>query len=118
MVTLEQVREFATPLPRSYEVFIHGRVKFRVGKIVWLSFSRDETTMGFSFPKEFREALVESAPETFMLPTGSDLRFTWVVARLAALELDEMHELVRDAWETVVPLSVARAYEELGRSRS
>ena len=115
MVTLEQVREVATGLPRSDEVFVYGRVKFRVGSIVWLAFSRDETVMGFSFPKEFREALVESEPDKFMLPTGSDLRFNWVHARMAALELDEMRELVLDAWVTVVPLFVARAYEERTR---
>lgn len=115
MVTLEQVREVATGLPRSYEAFVYGRVKFRVGSIVWLSFSRDETVMGFSFPKEFREALVESEPDKFMLPSQSDLRFNWVHARLAALEPDEIRELVLDAWETVVPLFVARAYEETTR---
>ena len=115
MVTLEQVRDVATGLLRSYEVLVYGRVKFRVGSIVWLAFSRDETEMGFAFPKEFREALVESGPDTFMLPTGSDLRFNWVHARLAALEPDEMRELVLDAWEFVVPLFVARAYDEAKR---
>jgi len=111
VVTLEQVREVATGLPRSYEVLVYGRVKFRVGSIVWLAFSRDETIMGFSFPKEFREAIVAAEPEKFMLPRASDLRFNWVEARLAALEPAEMRELVLDAWETVVPLEVARAYE-------
>ena len=37
---------------------MHGRVKFRVGQMVWLAFSRDETVLGFAFPKEWREALV------------------------------------------------------------
>jgi hypothetical protein len=34
MVTLEDVRTVASRLPRGYEVFVHGRVKFRVGQIV------------------------------------------------------------------------------------
>ena len=105
VVTLEQVREVATGLPRSYEALVYGRVKFRVGSIVWLAFSRDETIMGFSFPKELREALVAAEPDKFMLPRQSDLRFNWVDARMAALDFDEMRELVLDAWETVVPLS-------------
>jgi hypothetical protein len=111
-VTVEDVRELASQLPRSYEAFVHGRVKFRVGQIVWLSFSRDQTVMGFSFPKEFREALVESEPEKFMLPGQSDLRFNWVEVRLEALDRAEMRELVLDAWSTVVPTFVAAAYAD------
>jgi hypothetical protein len=111
-VTVDDVRAVARPLPRAYEVVVHDRVKFRVGPIVWLAFSRDETTMGFAFPKEEREALVASAPDTFLLPGASDLRFNWVVARMAALDREEMREIVLDAWRMVVPKRVARDYEE------
>ncbi|HEY8407655.1 MAG TPA: MmcQ/YjbR family DNA-binding protein [Gaiellaceae bacterium] len=110
MVTLEDVRAVASTLPRSYEVFVRGRVKFRVGQIVWLAFSRDGTEMGFAFPKEWRQALVESEPEKYRLPGPSDLRFNWAVVRLAALEADEMEELVVDAWSLVVPKYVAAGY--------
>src|SRR6185437_14611717 len=101
MVTLDDVRAVASTLPRSYEVLVRGRVKFRVGQIVWLAFSRDETEMGFAFPKEWRQALVESEPEKYRLPGGSDMRFNWAVVRLAALELDELQELMVDAWSLV-----------------
>jgi hypothetical protein len=112
MVTLDDVRAVASTLPRSYEVLVYGRVKFRVGQIVWLAFSRDETEMGFAFPKEWREALVESEPEKFRMPNDSDLRFNWAVVRLAAIDLDEMRELVIDAWSMVVPKFVAAEYAE------
>jgi hypothetical protein len=111
-VLVEKVRTIAARLPRSYEVVVRGRLKFRVGQIVWLSFSHDQTMIGFSFPKELREALVEAEPEKYVMPTGSDLRFNWVHARLAALEADELEELVEDAWATVVPQYVAREYAE------
>jgi hypothetical protein len=111
-VTVEDVRAVARELPRAYEVVVHDRVKFRVGQIVWVAFSRDETTMGFAFPKEEREALVASAPATFLMPKESDLRYRWVVARMAALDVEEMRELVLDAWRMVVPKSVVRAYDE------
>jgi hypothetical protein len=111
-VTVDDVRTVAAPLPRAYEVVVRDRVKFRVGRIVWLAFSRDETTMGFAFPKEEREALVASAPETFLMPEGGDLRYHWVVARMDALDVDEMREIVVDAWRMVVPQSVARDYDE------
>ena len=112
IVTIDDVRAVASKLPRSYEVLVRDRVKFRVGRIVYLAFSRDETMMGFAFPKEEREALVESEPDKFLMPKKSDLRYNWVVVRLAAIDADEMRELVLDAWRMVVPKGVAR--EHLG----
>jgi hypothetical protein len=110
MVTVDDVRELASSLPRSYEAFVQGRVKFRVGRIVYLAFSKDEATMGFAFPKEFRDALVESEPQKFSLPTASNLRYNWAVVRLAAIDRDELHELVLDAWAMVVPQGVVDDY--------
>ena len=112
MVTIEEVRSLAITLPRSYEAFVRGRVKFRVGQIVYLAFSRDETLMGFAFPKEWRNALIETEPDKFMLPRESDLRYNWVVVRLAAIDEAEMRELVIDAWAMVVPKRVAAEYAE------
>lgn len=106
-VTIDHVRELALSLPRSYEALVRDRVKFRVGSIVYLGFSRDETLMGFAFPKEEREALVESEPDKFQMPPTSDLRYNWVVVRLEAIDEDEMRELVLDAWRMVVPKRVA-----------
>ena len=80
---------------------MRGRLKFRVGRIVYLSFSRDGSTMGFAFPKEWRDALVESDPDRFSLPSESDLRYHWAHVRLAAIDADEMRDLVEDAWAFV-----------------
>ncbi len=112
MVTVADVRRLASTLPRSYEVLVHGRVKFRVGSIVYVSFSRDESVMGFGFPKEQREWLVGGSPDKFMLPQASDMRYHWVLVRLAAIDEKEMRELVLDAWRMVVPKRVAAAYDE------
>ena len=98
MITVDDVRELALSLPRTTEACVHGRVKFRVGQIVWLAFSRDETVLGFAFPKEWREALVATEPDKFQLPGESDLRFNWVEVRLDAIEWEELHDLVIDAW--------------------
>jgi hypothetical protein len=114
MVTLAEVRALALTLPRSYETLVRGRVKFRVGRIVYLAFARDETLMGFAFPKEWRDALVETEPHKFLLPRESDLRYNWAVVRLAEIDATEMRELVLDAWAMVVPGSVSAPYAERG----
>jgi hypothetical protein len=110
MVTVDDVRRLARSLPRTTEHLIHDRVKFRVGQIVYIAFSRDETVMGFAYPKEERDALIASDPAKFHLPGPSDLRFNWVHAWTAALDEDEMCELVIEAWRMVVPKSVAAAH--------
>lgn len=112
MATIEGVRELALSLPRSYEALVRDRVKFRVGRIVYLAFSRDETLMGFAFPKEERDALVASEPGKFLMPKPSDLRYHWVVVRLSAIDDAEMREIVLEAWRMVVPKRVAA--EHLG----
>jgi hypothetical protein len=112
MVTVADVRRLAAKLPRSYEVLVRGRVKFRVGSIVYVSFSLDESVMGFAFPKDQRDWLVGGSPGKFMMPVHSDLRYHWVLVRLAAIDEEEMRELVLDAWRMVVPKRVAAQHLE------
>jgi hypothetical protein len=110
-VTIADARAIAATLPRSYEALVRDRVKLRVGSIVYAAFSRDETIMGFGFPKEEREALVASEPHKFLMPEPSDLRYRWVQVRLDAIDPDELRELLVDAWRMCVPKKVAAAYE-------
>jgi len=110
MVAMDEVRAFAATLPRSYEAIVRGRVKFRIGQIVWLAFSKDGSTIGFAFPKEWRSALVEAEPEKFSLPSEHDMRYHWAHVRLDAIDDEEMRDLVEDAWAFCVPKSVAEEY--------
>jgi hypothetical protein len=112
VVTVEQVRALAATLPRTTEAVVRGRLKFRIGRLVYLSFSRDERVMGLAFPKEMREALVHTEPEKFMLPSRGDMRWNWVLVRLDAIAEPEMRGLVLDAWAMCVPKSVAAAYDQ------
>ena len=111
MAVIEDVRPLGAELERSNQVYVCGRLKFRVKQIVYVAFSLDESVMGFAFPKEEREALVLSEPNRFQMPTASDMRFNWVHADLAALDPTEARELVIDAWRLVVPQKLSRAYD-------
>ncbi len=114
MVTPDEIRALAQTLPCSYEVFVRGRIKFRVGQIVWLALSKDGERMGCGFPKELRQAAVDAEPHKFELPSESDMRFNWIHVRLDAIDADEMRDLVEEAWSGCVPRYVA---EEYGRAR-
>jgi hypothetical protein len=110
MVTAQDVRRIALGLPRAYEALVRDRVKFRVGRIVFLAISPDEELLGFGFPKEERAALVASEPDKFLMPLRSDERYNWVRVRLAKIDEAELRELVIDAWRMCVPKRVAEAY--------
>jgi hypothetical protein len=114
MVTIDDVRRVARSLPRTEEHLIRGRVKFRVGRIVYVAFSRDEKTMGFAFPKEWRAALIEAEPDRFHMPEPSDVRYNWVSVRMDAIDEAEMRKLVTEAWRMVVPKSVAASHLDGG----
>ena len=110
--TVDDARAIAATLPRSYEAVVRGCVKFRIGSIVYVGFSRDASIMGFAFPKEWRHALVEAEPAKFLDPPPSDLRFNWVCVRLASIDHDELRTLILSAWRMCVPKKVAAAYDD------
>ena len=110
-MTIDDARRVASTLPRSYEAVVRDSVRFRVGRIVYVAFSRDETIMGFAFPKDEREMLVMTEPEKFLMPRRSELRYNWVCVRLDAIDHDELRELVVDAWRMCVPRKVAAEYD-------
>ena len=110
MVTVEDVRSIARSLPRTEEALVRDRVKFRVGQLVYLALSRDETLLGFAFPREERAGLVAGEPEKFLMPERSDERYNWVRVRLSAIDAVELRELVVEAWRMVVPKRVAAGH--------
>jgi hypothetical protein len=110
MITVDQIRAIALGLPRTYEALVGDRIKFKVGRIVYLSLSPDETELGFAYPKEQRAALIAAEPAKFHMPVRSDERYNWVRVWLAALDEVELRELIVDAWCMAVPKSVAAQY--------
>src|SRR3954447_15708621 len=111
MAVIDDVRPLGAELERSYQVYVRGRLKFRVKQIVYVAFSLDERVMGFAFPKYERAGLVLGEPPKFQLPATADMRFNWVHADLAALDPTEARELVVDAWRMGVPNKLSRAYD-------
>lgn len=110
MVTAGDVRTVALSLPRAYEALVRDQVKFRVGRIVFAAMSADETMLGFGFPREERAALIASEPEKFLWPAPSDMRYQWVRVRLAAIDHQELRDLVVSAWRMTVPKKVWQEY--------
>lgn len=111
MAVIADVRRLGVEPGRSYEVYVHGRLKFRVKQIVYVACSLEERVMSFAFPPEERAVLVASEPHKFQLPSASDMRLNGVHPDLAELDATEARELVVDAWRMVVPVKLSRAYD-------
>ncbi len=111
MVTADDVRAIATSLPRTVERLVRDRVKFNVGRLVYVALSRDELTMGCGFPKEEREAAIAAEPHKFAMPGVGDQRYNWIHVDLAAIDEEELRELVTDAWRMCAPRTVVREYD-------
>ena len=50
MAVIEDVRPLGEGLERSYQVYVRGRLKFRVKQIVYVAFSSDESGSGITAP--------------------------------------------------------------------
>ena len=108
-ITIDDVRAVAMTLPRTTEGVVRGRIKFYIGRIVYVAFER-EGIMGFAHPREWREAAIEAEPDKFVMPTGVDFKYKWLYVRMDAIDVPEMRELVTDAWSMVVPRKVIDEY--------
>jgi hypothetical protein len=111
MVVADDVRQVALSLPRSYEALVRDRVKYRVGRVVYLSIAPDEASMGFAFPKHERAAFIAREPDKFFMPVRSDERYNWMQVWLARIDEIEMRELVIDAWRMAVPKGLATQFD-------
>ena len=64
--------------------------------------------MGFGCPKDEREILAESEPHKFLMPEPADMRYQWARVRLAAIDQEELAEIVFHAWRMAAPKGLAR----------
>ena len=106
MAIVEDVRDLgAVWSALGYEVFVHGRLKFRVGQLVYVAFSLDETVMGFGFLRRSarrwwvatRASSTCRPPQTCVSIGSMPILRHWI---------GEAREIVVDAWRMVVPQKV------------
>ena len=96
---------------------MRGRVKFRVGRIVYVAFSRDETVMGFGVPEGVaRRARRSRSRTSSCCRAAPTFATTGSIVRMDAIDEAEMRELVLDAWAMVVPKGVAGGLRRLERA--
>lgn len=114
MITLAEVRKLALSLPAATERPAYGMPCFRVRDKIFTSMPAEgwiavKTTYGE------RAALVAGNPAAFSV-TQHYRNYPMVVVTLAAVDPDELRELVIEAWRLTAPKRLVAAFD--GRSEA
>ncbi|RFU82574.1 MmcQ/YjbR family DNA-binding protein [Streptomyces triticagri] len=114
MVTSDDVRELALSLPATTEKIAWSMPTFRVAGKMFATLPEDETSMAVRCPKEERDELALSEPDTFWI-ADHEAMFAWVRVRLAALEdRAELRDILADSWRQAAPSRLTEQHPDLG----
>jgi hypothetical protein len=106
MASLDDIRRTALALPGAVEGDMMGEVAFKVGRKGFVHAWRGGFFM--KLDKYHQELLFEARPDVFRPMIVGAMRWSWV--EIAALDAEEMAELVREAWTQIVPKKISRAF--------
>ena len=107
MSTWEDIRAVALTLPGAWENDWRGNPLFQVGRKGFVQTWDDRVLM--KLDRNHQELLFEARPGVFSPYVAGALRWSWV--RIEAIGVNEIGNLVREAWSQVVPKTVSRAYD-------
>jgi hypothetical protein len=106
----EDVRELALRFPGTEESTSYGTPAIRARKALLARLRDDDGTLVLRVDFEERLALVHEQPRIFFVTPHYD-DYPFVLVRLAAVDRDELAELLEEAWRAVAPKRVVAAYD-------
>jgi len=110
MVTFAQVREMALALPEVTQGPSWGTTSFKVRNKLFVRQHEDGESVVVKVAPDEREALVAERPDTFVVTPHYE-PYPLMLVRMARIDMDEMHEIVVEAWRMVAPKRLAAAYD-------
>jgi hypothetical protein len=113
VATEDDVRRIALSLPETVEKPWYGTPGFRVKDKGFLRIRSNDEGGLVVFVSDLgeKEALLASDPRTFFTAPHYD-GYPTVLVHLAAIELDELRELIIESWCLKAPARLRKAYEE------
>ncbi len=113
MATADDVRRIVRSLPETTEKPSYGTPGFRVKDKLFLRIRSDAEGGLVVFVADLgeKEALLASDPEKFFTTPHYD-GYASVLVNLAAVDVDELRELITDSWILRAPTRVRKAFEE------
>ena len=107
VATPDDVRELALALPATTEKPSYGTPGFRVRDRLFARLHQDGESLVVRVDLDEREALAAAEPEKFFWTAHYD-KYPWIQVRLAAIDREELGEVLRDAWRRRAPVAVLR----------
>jgi hypothetical protein len=112
VVTIEQVRQLALALPETAEVPAwEGELTWRVRNKIFVMGAPESTHVTVKTSKEEQQELCAADPETFRFAAYVG-RFGWTSVQLSTVDIDELGDLIRDAWRRTAPKTLLRKLAE------
>ena len=115
-VTLETVRQLALDLPEVEEGTSYGTPAFRVGGKILARFHQDGESLVLKVEYAAREVLIGTKPDTFYV---TDHYACWplMLVRLSSVNLEELRQLLEEAWRGIAPKRALKAWEAINEKR-
>jgi hypothetical protein len=111
MVTEDDVRRIALSLPATTEKSSYGTPGFRVKDKLFARIREEgDVLVVWVDGVEEKEALIAAQPETFFTTPHYD-GYDMVLVRCDAVEVDELTELLTDAWYLRAPKRVRAEFD-------
>jgi hypothetical protein len=109
-ITFDTVRALARDLPGAVEGTSYGTPAFKVGKCLFTRQHQDGESLVVKIDYAERSMRMKTDPATFYI-TDHYLNYPWVLVRLAEVELDDLRELLADAWRLCAPARLRSAHD-------
>jgi hypothetical protein len=112
VATIDDVRRLALALPQAEEKpSFNGTAGFRAGGGRLFAREREDgESIALRVDPGERDLLLASEPDVFYI-TDHYRNYPYVVVRLANVELDELEELLTDAWRSIAPKRLVARFD-------
>jgi len=106
----DDLRKIALSLPSAEERETWGHATFRVRDKIFVTMSDDGAGASVKATMDEQAALIAEDPETFSVPAYVG-RHGWVGVDVGRIGLDQLRELVTEAWRMTAPKRTVRAFD-------
>jgi len=115
--TFDTVREIARTLPGAVEGTSYGTPAFRVAKTLFARQHQDGESLVIKIEPDHRAMRMKADPKAFFI-TDHYLNYPWMLVRLSTVALDDLRELIEDAWRLSAPTRPIPSRDEARQGKS
>jgi hypothetical protein len=110
-VTFEKVRMIALAMPHVEEGTSYGTPGFKVRGKLFVRLHQDGESLVVKIDPGERTMRMKVDPETFYI-TDHYLNYPWILVRISSVELEDLRELLEEAWRLSAPKRLVVQYDQ------